>query len=157
MLTDNNIPDPNRTEITDESEYYLKEISRWAQFLSVVGFIMIGILAIGVFTSSALIYCMSEHAPLSEMYPHRPGTINWSYLFVYGCVLTAYFFPIFYLYKFSRRIRRGINDKDSITISEGFRFLKNHYVMIGTLTLLGLIFSVIFFGFVFMDIIRCFQ
>lgn len=156
MENNNYTPGNNKAEITEESGYYLREISRWARFLAIVGFILLGIMAIGIFSSSALIYCMNETAPLSGLYPHRPGTINFPYLIICFCILLAYFFPIYYLEKFSIRIRDGLHHCDSITISEAFRFLKNHYVMIGTLTLLGLVFFVVFFVVVLMDIIRCF-
>lgn len=129
--------------VSNEADRLLFNIARWTKFLSILGFIILGVLAIFVISAGILITGMNEYAFQTHMYGYMPGTFSWMYAFLYLIVLGIYFVPIFYLYKFSTRIRKALSDRSSYTLTEALQFLNRHYQFIGILTIIGLIFFVI--------------
>jgi len=129
--------------VSNESDLLLSNIARWTKFLSVLGFVALGIMAVFVISAGILITGMNEYAFHTHMYPYMPGTFSWMYALLYLIVLGIYFIPIFYLYKFSTRIRTALSNRSSHTLTEALSFLNRHYQFIGILTIIGLIFFVI--------------
>ena len=42
-------------------------------------------------------------------------------------IAAIYFFPIYFLFQFSRYSKIGISDNDVVSLSTGFKYLKCHY------------------------------
>ena len=87
-------------KLNADSRSFLKEITGWTYFLSIIGFIFVGLLVlIAVFASS--IYNMAM-AQLSQESPFDVGLFMTA---VYLIVALIYFFPILFLFKFSKRLK----------------------------------------------------
>lgn len=109
--------------VNKEIKEYLFETSRWAKFLSILGFIGIGImLLIAMF--------------LLSIYSHTLGQTEWISIGIYVTLAIAYFFPINYLFKFSKGIQESLNSNDQNSFAESFRDLKSHYKLVGIFTII---------------------
>lgn len=129
--------------VSSSTTNLFRSISKWTKFLSIVGFIVLIMMAFFVLSAGFLITGMNEYAEMSRMYPYTPGTFSWLYVIVYLGILVIYFFPVFYLYKFSGRLKEAVSNKSSYTLTEAFQYLNKHYMLVGVLTIVGIIFFVI--------------
>lgn len=129
--------------ISNEGDRLLYNISKWTKFLSILGFIVLGMMALFVISAGVLISGMNEYAINMDMYPYTPGTFSWFYAVIYLIALAVYFIPVYYLYKFSVKTRQTLSDRSSFTLTEALNFLNKHYVFIGVLTIIGIIFFII--------------
>jgi len=130
------------------SIYLLNNISKWTKFLSILGFVLIGLMVVGILATGAFISSMNHYAETAHMYPYNPGMFKWSFAVIYLIILAIYFIPLYYLYKFSTRIQKAIAMKDMVILTEAFSFLQKHYMFLGILVIVGIGISLI--GFVSM-------
>jgi len=108
---------------------YLTEIRKWAKFLAILGFIFLGLLvllgfiflSVGSFFGSFL-----------------GGIERILIFFVYLAIGALYFFPIYYLLRFSIDIKKAIEKTEQRDITTAFEYLKSHYKFIGILTIVVL-------------------
>lgn len=120
---------------------FLREIAKWTNFIAIVGFIVVGLMVIGALSVGVF---MSSFNSMTDMgIPFPPGLLS----VVYIIIALVYFFPIYHLYKFSAKIRRGLGSQNEAEVTEAFRFLKSHYKFIGilliiVLSLYGLLFLI---------------
>lgn len=111
--------------ISDNSTNYLIEIGKWGKFLSILGFIFVGILVIGGLFAGAILSNIGTDLPL-------PGfIIGLIYIFI-GLI---YIFPVLYLYRFSTKLKISISNIDSIALETALQNLKSHYKFIGVFTI----------------------
>jgi len=113
----------NRNELVLEiqAEVFLREGRKWAKFLAIVGFIFIGIGAlgsIGLFAASSM---------MSELTPVPMGSVAIFYLIIIG----IYFFPIYYLLKFADKAKEALDSRNTQTLTESMQYLKSHYKFLG--------------------------
>jgi Ca2+/Na+ antiporter len=126
--------------LSENSANYLTIIAKWTYFLSILGFIGIGIFILAAF---AMMSFMPD-------IPNSP--LNGSILgIMYLAMAVFYFLPVLYLYKFSVKIRKGINADDQDHVEEALKYLKSHFKFIGILTIImiGLYILAIIGGVVF--------
>lgn len=121
---------------------FLTETSKWAKFLSVMGFIGLGFMVLGgVFIMSmgnTMFGGASFRGGYSSMNPALFGLI-------YIAMAALYFFPVLYLYRFSTAVRDGLDMKNNDDITKGFENLKSHYKFIGIFTIIILSLYVLMF------------
>ena len=120
---------------------YIKESANWAQFLSILGFIVIGFMLLGSIFAGTMFSQFDEFGVLP--FP--------SFLFglIYLIVAIIYFFPIYYLYKFSSEVKRAINLKNSMALESGLKNLKSHYKFLGIATIVVLAIYILAFIIIF--------
>ena len=112
--------------ITDEIKNYVIQTSKWMKFLSILGFVGLGLMAIGGLSMFALGASFGEymHTPFNPML----------FGFFYLVFAVLYFFPVLYLFKAAVGLKEGVNgSQDSLT--SGFMNLKMHYRYVGILTI----------------------
>ena len=120
-------------KLNADSRSFLKEITGWTYFLSIIGFIFVGLLVlIAVFASS--IYNMAM-AQLSQESPFDVGLFMTA---VYLIVALIYFFPILFLFKFSKRLKSALKSKDNVELASALEMLKSHYKFVGVFTIIVL-------------------
>ena len=117
----------------------LKETSKWASFLSILGFIGIGFIVIIALFAGTLFSTL----PSSEGYGAIVGGIGFTIIYLLIAVL--YFFPVMYLYKFAKGLKNGLSRNDEDELAEAFVNLKSHYKFIGILSIIMLSFYVVIF------------
>lgn len=109
---------------------FLKEISTWTYFLSILGFIGIGLMLLfGTFFSVAM-------GMMPEGNPYEGLGIDMSYFgMVYIVLGLIYFFPVLYLFNFSRKMKSALNSNDNDELTTAFSNLKSHYKFLGVFTI----------------------
>jgi len=111
--------------ITEEIAKYLTIISKWGKFLSILGFAFVGLVVFGGIIMS-LVFSLIPSSDL-DVFPVPAFLLGFLYL-VIGLV---YFFPIFYLFRFSFSIDQALRLNDQDKLAKSFHFLKAHYRFIG--------------------------
>lgn len=112
--------------LSSTSKQALLTASKWAKFLSIMGFIGIGFMVLG-----ALIFMISLTASSGEFGKVPAGLIGFIYLIFAG----INFFPVYYLLQFSNKIRAGIDNSDNMSVEEGFVNLKSLLKFMGITTI----------------------
>ncbi len=121
--------------LTESAIFYLGITRKWANFLAIVMFVMIGLMALaGIFMGFALSAAnsMAANSPM----PLPAGFFTFFYLLM----AAVYFFPALYLYRFAQHLGIALTTGSSEELSQSFLFLKRHYHFIGILLIIGLIF-----------------
>jgi hypothetical protein len=109
--------------LTENATHYLSEAGKWGKFLSIMGFCILGLsILIGV-TATTVISMKTQDNTM----PFPSALMGMLYVII-GIV---YFFPMYYLYKFSMHVIHGINSKDTMTMDKAFAYLKAHYKFSG--------------------------
>ena len=117
--------------INTASKMFLKETAKWAFFLSIMGFIGIAFLILlGVF--SGVIF---KAIPQAGQIPS-----NGSLILTITCLSVAflYSFPVYYLVRFSNKMKSALASKDDEILAGAFEVLKSHYKFIGVFTIITL-------------------
>ena len=102
----------------------LKKAADWARFLSICGFVLVGIMFLG-----ALSIVGSNSGGFS-----LPITL---------LAILLYFMPVRYLYLFSENIKMGLENDDELHFEKSFQNLASHYKFLGILTIIYIIFIII--------------
>lgn len=127
--------------INNKSRNYLIEIRKWTFFLSIIGFVGITfLLVVGVFL------IMMNNEDLNTLYGNQfPFDIGLLISGIYIILAVVYFFPVLYLFKFSRRLKTALATKNDDTLADALEMLKSHYKFLGVfmiiiISLYGLLF-----------------
>ncbi len=125
---------PDDLRISGHAISYLKQTSKWALFISIIGFIFIGLCLIGS------VFFWLFLTPLSETPVPVP-----LFSFFYIAIAIIYFFPIYYLYQFSNNIKKALSNNASINLEQAFSCLKSHYKFLGIIIISSIGFYLLFF------------
>ncbi len=133
---------PKQLTLSDHALAFLRETAKWANFMSIVGFICLGLLVLmALFGGAAFAAAASEFGGGAEMIGGAFFTV------IYLLVAVLYFFPIYYLFKFAGNMKAALRAKDEDTLTKAFEYLKSHYKFIGILMIIMLSFYVLIFLF----------
>lgn len=131
--------------ITSDIREFLDETAKWAHFLSILGFVMVGlIILIAIFASTLL------GVVINEMQIEFSGVSTLLVTFIYLTIAVINIFPILFLYRFARNTKEALRSDNQVILSEAFKNLKSHYKFVGiaALFMLGLYGLMIFFAIV---------
>lgn len=107
------------------SREFLAETAKWANFLSILGFIGIGLMMV------VALFIMVIGASTS-FGPFGGGVfVGIFYILIAG----FYFVPINYLYKFSSNMKNALRTNNQASLTSSFEYIKSHYKFIGILTI----------------------
>lgn len=124
--------------ITQDIRDFLHETAKWAHFLSILGFIMVGFfIIIAIFAGTFIGMVMSE------MQNEIPGFSNSFFSIFYLIIAAINIIPIFYLFRFATNTKKALRSDNQIILSEAFENLKSHYKFIGILAALFIGFYVL--------------
>lgn len=115
--------------ITIESAGYLNSTRKWTTFFSVLGFIFIGL-----FVCMSLFLMFAFSSVYRGMMPFPVQLIGMVYLLI----AVIYFFPVYYLLKFSNHMNKALKQNDSGSLDLSLKNLKSHYKFMGIFTIVGL-------------------
>ncbi len=135
-MEQNSAFDSFELQLTEQSKGFLKETGKWAMFLSILGFIGLGFMllgGIGMFAGSAAI---DRGAAMGGNPMPFPSSI---FGLVYLIMAILYFFPIFFLYKFSSNIKQAIATSNTVQLTEALKNLKSHYKFVGIITIVAIV------------------
>lgn len=116
-------------QLDQQSSAYLAETARWGKFLSILGFILTGLLLIvGIFMGSFMASTMSAAEGFG-------GISSSFFTIVYLAIALVYFFPCLYLFRFSTKAQDALRSNDQSSLTEGFKNLKSCFRFMGILTI----------------------
>ena len=117
--------------LTSAAKSFLRETAKWSFFLSIMGFIGIGFIVLVALFAGTIFNSM----PQAQQMPFDFGiTMTIAYLIM----ALLYFFPVLYLFKFSRKIKLALLTKNDETLADAFEMLKSHYKFVGVFTIIML-------------------
>lgn len=114
----------NDLSLTTGSKMFLKESAGWTKFISIVGFVFLGLLVIVALFAGSLIGAAMESSGMAMM-----GGAFITALYLAMAVL--YFFPIYYLFQFSSKMKAALREQSSDLLQQAFENLKSHYKFMG--------------------------
>ena len=121
--------------INSQISDYLKETAKWTNFLSIIGFVMIGLMVIGAFVIIVV----------GSSFGGGQATAGG---LAYLLIALLYFFPILYMYNFSKKIKIGLNSSIQSDIELAFENLKKMFKYMGVLMIVILSIYAIAFLFI---------
>jgi small-conductance mechanosensitive channel len=115
-------------QLTWDSKGFLKETAKWAYFLSIMGYIGIGLLIIFAIFAGTIFSSLGEVGGMGSM----PVAFITS---LYLLLAVLYFFPVYYLNKFGSNTKTALASNDSDMLGSALEYLKSHYKFIGIMTI----------------------
>ncbi|WP_338359969.1 DUF5362 family protein [Yeosuana marina] len=115
-------------EVKDEIKGYLSEISKWSYFLSIMGFIGVGLMVLaGIF--------VGFFSGLNNLAGSSNTLYNLGYSMGIGLFYIVlgliYLFPVLYLFRFSKRVKSALKLNSNEDFRIAFLNLKSHYKFMG--------------------------
>jgi len=137
-ILDDNAHKNEGLQINKEIRAHILETAKWSKFLSVLGFIGIGIILIGVLILGSMTGMASRGLAFGSFVPAIIISI-------------IYFFPLYYLFNYSSNAQKALTFEDQNSLNKAFEYHKSHYKFIGILTivLLSLYALIFIFGLIF--------
>jgi protein-S-isoprenylcysteine O-methyltransferase Ste14 len=118
--------------LSDSALFYLAEIRKWAKFIAIMGFILSGLMVL-------LGFMMGFFLQMAAEFTHQPLPFPTGFLTVFYFVMAViYFFPMYFLYKFSEDMRFALQTGQEEQLTGAFRWLRSHYKYIGILLIISL-------------------
>ncbi|WP_333809683.1 DUF5362 family protein [Flavobacterium sp.] len=114
-------------ELNQLAKDALREGAKWTFFLAIMGFIGIGFMVLaGIFMTITLSAIPDQMGDLGFFGAMK----NFMSLF-YLLMAVLYFFPIYYLYKYSSKIKTALQFNDTNLLADAFVNLKAHHKFLG--------------------------
>jgi hypothetical protein len=139
-----NIQENRKIEIGQESLGYLDTTRKWSMFFAILGFIFLGImLVIGIVAGSFMSAFTSKMTGMEGIQgmegTKAAGGIASVLFFIYMLVFAViYFFPLLYLFRFSRHTKKSVANLDANELQLGLKNLKSFWKYIGILMIICL-------------------
>ncbi|AWI26574.1 DUF5362 family protein [Flavobacterium pallidum] len=123
-------------QLTDSGKEFLREVGKWANFLSIIGFVYLGLmvlltLAIIITGNSSLINPAGANEGVQEI---SVGILS----VIMIIAIAIMFFPIFYLNKFAVNLKKAFRENSSEYLTNSLEYLKSHYKFVGIFTIIFL-------------------
>ena len=119
--------------VSRPAAYYLRETSKWAYFLSIMGFILSGLIVLIALFAGAILSAMPAFQE-SQGKSLPPG-FGFLIGVVYAIMGAIYFVPSWYLLRYARKLKSALASKDSKELTAAFENEKSLYKFWGVLTI----------------------
>ena len=113
-------------ELTDGAIAHIASLRKWTKFLSIVGFVFLGLMIV-------LVPIMLIGSSALGASPF--GAIAILPMFL---IIALYIYPIYTLFMFSKHSKVAIEGRDASQFEVAFKHLKGHYQYMGILTIIVL-------------------
>jgi hypothetical protein len=148
QMEENSVFEKFELQLDQSAKDFLKETAKWAYFLSILGFVGIGLMMLIAVFAGTFFAAMGTAIPGASAMGSSFGVVMG---IVYFIIAAIYFFPVYYLFKFASNAKKAFRDNDTEALTSSLGYLKSHYKFIGIfmlaiLVLYGLIFVLSMFG-----------
>ena len=129
-MNDDDLIDDQLSEVKDLtlsgiSRDYLLQISKWTSFIAIVGFI---VLVLVFFIAASVLFFLGSAI----------GMVGLLFKFIiYLVVFLFFFFPLFYLFQFSRKMKKALDTRSGAELQNALEHLNSHYKFLGILLAIG--------------------
>lgn len=137
----------NNLTLNDQAVDALRISAKWTMFLSILGFIGIGfMLLFAVFMSSVMAAIpTTTPGPDNMALGGMMGAMKGFMTGLYVIIAVIYFFPIHYLYKYSKGIKSAIESGNSDILCDALVHLKSHHKFLGIMAIVCISLYILFF------------
>lgn len=144
-----------KLELNPSSIQHLTELAKWSKFLSIIGFIGVAFLMVLAFFMGIFLPTLngSEGMEAFQQIEGQPDMSAISSILgpilsiVYLVFAILYFFPVLYLFNFSKKAQLAIKEMNNDLIESSLNNLRKHFKFIGILVLVIIIlYTLIFLG-----------
>jgi len=143
-------PNTTATHLSVQDADALRKTAKWARFLAIVGFVMIGLMVLaGFFMGTFVSRIMSMQSDMMGT-PMPPGleSIGTIYLVMFLIIGAIYFVPTLLLYQFATRTLRSLAGSfEPVTFTSGLEAHRRLYKFMGILMIIVLGIYALFFLF----------
>lgn len=122
-------------ELNESAKEFLKEAAKWAYFLSILGFIGIGLIVVLAIFAGSIFSTIGNMTPGMRGFGSSFGIII---TVVYLIIALLYFFPVYYMNKFASNAKTALQENDTETLALSFEYLKSHYKFIGIMSVIAM-------------------
>ena len=131
--------------VTPDMGNHLKETARWTRFLSIVTFIGLILLLVGMIAASSVLTPM-----ISQVFPGIAGSAVTGVIFgVLGFAIVIGGILIYLLYRFSVTMKSAIELNDHALFNKALRSLKTYFLIYGVFAILALLGNIYTFTTIF--------
>lgn len=132
-----------KLEVEEMSTRFLSETAKWGKFLSIVGFVFIGLIVIIAIFAGTLFGTMAGFSGNAML----AGGMSIIITIVYLAIAALYFFPCLYMFRFSTRMKKALAESNQELLNSSFENLKSCFKFMGIMTIIllslyGLVFVV---------------
>jgi hypothetical protein len=120
----------------------LRSIASWAKFLSIVGFILCGLMILGGIFAGTIFSSMNAYGGGYGGVMSGMGTMIGVIYIIFAII---WFIPTLFLYQSSAKFKVALNTADQTLLNEGFMKLKATFRFWGIVTIILLSFYAIVF------------
>jgi small-conductance mechanosensitive channel len=132
----------NDLQVSSPVQNFLGECAKWGKFLSIVGFIFCGLMAVMAFFLPSLIMNLP---PYNAMPSGTLTAMTTGMTIIYLVLAGILFFPSFYLFKFSVRMQEALNGVSQDNFEESLQNLKSMFKFYGIFVIVMLSIYVLLF------------
>jgi hypothetical protein len=132
----------NNIEIEQETLKILNSTRKWSMFMAILGFMFVGLIIVAGVIATTFLSTLS----IDES---NAGFPEWLVIISIFFIAFIYFFPVLFLFRFSKFTGIAVSTLDKKELHKAFRNLKAYFVYLGILIIivLALYISIIaFFG-----------
>lgn len=121
-MDENYISNSFLLQVDSGNSPYLTEAAKWAKFLSIIGFIICGMLVLtGIFSGSFFAAISQMDSELDSI-----GSLGAGFFSIWFIIMALlYFFPSLYLYNFASKMQTALRNNDQISLNTSFKNLKS--------------------------------
>jgi len=120
-------------QFTLPAQAFLRETAKWASFLSILGFIFIGLMVVFGLVMFAAGGAMGSLGGGAGMFGALGGATIGG---VYIVIALFYFFPVLYLFRFASSTKQALNTNNTERLTAAMENLKSHYKFLGILAII---------------------
>jgi hypothetical protein len=126
-----NFNDPRKIEIEQDTLKHLNIIRKWAMFFAILGFIFVGLIIIAGLTAGTFLSLFNS-GQMSTGFP------EWIVIAILIFVALIYFFPVLFLFRFSKHTAIAIQTLSKEELHKAIRYLRACFVYMGIMTIVVL-------------------
>ncbi len=125
----------NDLQVSPVAQSYLTESAKWGKFLSIVGFILCGLMVVIAFIIPSLMVKVPPYNGMSESFS---GTMRMWMTVIYLLFAALFFFPCLYLNRFSVKMQAAAKAVSQENFEESLMNLKSMFKFYGIFTIIML-------------------
>lgn len=127
-MEENSQFDSFELQFTKQAQGFYREASKWATFLSIMGFIATALLVIFGLMMFALGDALGAGMAGNPMAGYMTGGVLGAFYLIFAALN---FFPALYMYKFASKTREALYNNDTNTLTASFENLKSYFKFTG--------------------------
>jgi hypothetical protein len=117
--------------LSDQATGFLRETKKWTYFLAIMGFIGAAFMLLaGIFMT--IVFSLID---VFANVPDKPDFPFGLLGLLYVVLAVVYFFPAYYLYKFSKEMGDALLARDETKLTSSIRYLKKHFKFVGIMVI----------------------